>query len=202
MQSLLTKNSKGTGALLLVASLFLLQACGTTPGSKISSPERVFDERAYESALEMMRKKKYAQAVTKLEEVIRSDNQRSGPYINLGIAYRQLGKLEEAKQALRVASKRKAGSAIAFNELGVVYRKLGEFSNAKEAYRKSIRKNSRYDKAYLNLGILCDIYMEDLSCAIKNYEKFQQVSKEKEKQVDLWIADARNRAGKSPRKKK
>lgn len=201
MEKSVTKKLKVIAALFCAVLFLFVQACGTAPISETASSERVFDDRAYKSALELMKNKKYEKAVTRLEEVIRSDNRRSGPYINLGIAYRQLGKLKEAKQALRVASQRRAGSAIAYNELGIVYRKLGEFKNAKEAYKKSIRRKSRYEKAYLNLGILCDIYLQDLSCAIRNYEKFQKVSKVRDKQVSLWIVDAKRRAGKKSRKK-
>lgn len=175
--------------------VLLISGCGTAPSSTTSAVAPVFDEQAYASALELMKKSDYDKAVAQLEQVVRGDDRRAGPYINLGIAYRQLGKLEEAKQALRVASERESGSGIAFNELGIVYRKLGDFKNAREAYKNSIRKQSGYAKAYLNLGILCDIYLEDLSCAITNYQKYLQSSKEKDEKVSLWIADLKKRAG-------
>jgi Flp pilus assembly protein TadD len=182
--------------------LVLLQACGTSPSTApSSSTAAVFDQGAYDSALSLMQDRKFEKAAVKLEELSRTDARRAGPYINLGIAYRQLGKLDEAKQALRIATERKGGNAIAWNELGIVYRKLGEFENAREAYRKSIRKQASYGKAYLNLGILCDIYLEDLSCALRNYEKYQRVVDTPDKKVALWLVDVRNRAGKSARSK-
>ena len=81
---------------------------------------------------------------------------------------------------------------------------MGQFENARDAYRKSIRKRARYGKAYLNLGILCDIYLEDLKCAMRNYRKFLDVSidKEGDKQVGIWLADVSRRAGKPLEKKK
>jgi len=178
---------------MLGALLLLLSACGTAPTPSGTAAVPVFDERAYAEALELMQRKDYDKAVTQLETVVRGDDRRAGPYINLGIAYRQLGKLDEAKQALRLASERESGSGVAFNELGIVYRKLGEFENAREAYRNSIRKQSRYGKAYLNLGILCDIYLEDLPCAITNYEKYLQISKDDSEKVSLWVADLKKR---------
>ena len=185
-----------TAPWLLAALALLMSGCGTAPGTTTgSSAAPVFDERAYADALQLMNRKEYGKAVTQLEEVVRGDDRRAGPYINLGIAYRQLGKLEEAKQALRIASERESGTGVAFNELGIVYRKLGEFENAREAYRNSIRKHSGYGKAYLNLGILCDIYLEDFSCAISNYEKYLKVSKDNGEKVSLWVADLKKRSG-------
>lgn len=176
----------------------MLQACGSAPTSAPTDKAAlVFDQSGYDSALSLMKDGKYEKAVLKLEAVSRTDERRAGPYINLGVAYRHLDKLEEAKQALRLATERKAGNEIAWNELGIVYRKLGEFENARDAYKKSIRERSSYGKAYLNLGILCDIYLEDLSCAIRNYEKYQKLGSSESKKVTFWLADVRKRAGKS-----
>jgi len=191
--------------LILVSMLALLQACGTAPtGESPSAPKAVFDESAYQSALNLMKDGKYEDAATRLEELARTDSERAGPYINLGIAYRKLDKLEEAKQSLLIATERRDGNAIAWNELGLVYRKMGQFENARDAYKKSIRKQARYGKAYLNLGILCDIYLEDLSCAERNYKKYLDVSTDTEnnKKVAIWFADVSRRAGKPQEQKK
>jgi tetratricopeptide (TPR) repeat protein len=191
--------------LLVIALAVLLQACGTAPtGETPSKPGAVFDESAYQSAMGLMKKGKYEEAAPRLEELARTDSERAGPYINLGIAYLKLDKLEEAKQALLIATERRDGNAIAWNELGLVYRKMGQFENARDAYKKSIRKRARYGKAYLNLGILCDIYLEDLNCAMRNYKRFLEVSADKEgdKQVNIWLADVSRRAGKPLEKKK
>jgi tetratricopeptide (TPR) repeat protein len=197
------KNSK-LNWLVLIALAAMLQACGTAPTTQSpSTPTAVFDESAYQAALKLMKNGKYEDAAARLEELARTDSERAGPYINLGIAYRELDKLEEAKQALLIATERRDGNAIAWNELGIVYRKMGQFENARDAYKKSIRKRARYGKGYLNLGILCDIYLEDLNCARRNYKKYLDVSADKDnKQVAIWFADVSRRAGKPLEKKK
>lgn len=190
--------------LIPVVLATLLQACGTAPTTQTASstPTVAFDESAYQSALKLMKNEKYEEAAPRLEELSRADSERAGPYINLGICYRKLDKLEEAKQALLIATERRDGNAIAWNELGIVYRKMGQFENARDAYKKSIRKRARYGKAYLNLGILCDIYLEDLKCAARNYKKYLGVSTEKDKEVGIWLADVSRRAGIPVEKKK
>jgi tetratricopeptide (TPR) repeat protein len=186
--------------LMLVA---LLSACGSTPTS-IPGEEATrakFNQKGYEAALKLMKQKKYSDAVASLENVIRDSGKRAGPFINLGIAYRELGKFDDSKKALLTATQIDPRNAIAFNELGLAYRKLGDFTSAKNAYLESIDNKSRYSLPYRNLGILCDIYLQDLSCAIRNYKKYQSLTDNRDKKVELWIVDLKRRAGKRPKGK-
>jgi len=187
-----------TAIVRLIVGLTLaavLSACGSSP---ISAPEKGqaqtgFDQKGYEAALKLMKKKKYSEAVSSLEIVIRDNPEYAGPLINLGIAYKELGQFEDAKKALLSATRKNPKNDVAFNELGLVYRKLGEFNNSKRAYKESIDNNSRYSLAYRNMGILCDIYLQDLSCALRNYRKYQSVTGAKDKEVGLWIVDLKKR---------
>jgi len=195
-----------TAILKLVAVLtlaLLLSACGSTPStvSGTATPRTDFNQKDYEVALEKMKKKKYTSAIVLLEKIIRDDAKRVGPHINLGIAYKELGKFDDSKRALLTATQVDPSSAIAFNELGLVYRKLGEFTSARNAYMKSIDNKSRYSLPYRNLGILCDIYLQDTSCAIRNYRKYQKLTGNKEKEVDLWIVELKRRMDSKPRGK-
>jgi tetratricopeptide (TPR) repeat protein len=186
-----------------LALVGLLSACGSTPDtiSETGKPRTDFNQKAYDAALEQMKKKKYTAAITSLETVIRDDGKHAGPFINLGIAYKELGKFDDSKKALLTATQVNPKSAIAFNELGLVYRKLGKFADAKKAYMKSISNRSRYSPPYRNLGILCDIYLQDMSCAIRNYKKYQSLTGNEDKKVELWIVDLKNRMNKKSRGK-
>ncbi len=175
--------------------MLLLTACGSTPTSVSGkgATQTEFNQTGYEVALKLMEQKKYSDAVFAFEKIIRDSGKRAGPFINLGIAYRQLGKFDDSKKALLTATKYNSRSAPAFNELGLTHRKLGEFASAKKAYLKSIDNKSRYSLPYRNLGILCDIYLQDLSCAIRNYRKYQSLTGSEDKKVDLWIVDLKTR---------
>lgn len=187
--------------LLALALVLLVSACGTTPSGVsdggVEAPQSVFDEQAYSAAVELLKKKKYQQSISAFEVIVRNNSTRAGPYINMGIAYRELGKYEEAKKVLLTATQANKKSAIAYNELGLVYRKLGEFDKAKDSYEKSIDNSSRYGPAYRNLGILCDIYLQDFRCAIRNYERYQSLTSGEDKTVALWIVDLKKRSGKN-----
>lgn len=183
--------------------MVLLTACGSTPtsvpGKKAVQTE--FNQTGYEVALELMKQKRYSNAATSFEKIIRNNGKHAGSFINLGIAYKELGKFDDSKKALLAATKIDPKSAIAFNELGLVHRKLGEFASAKKAYLESIDKKSRYSLPYRNLGILCDIYLQDLSCAIKNYKRYQSLTGSKDKKVGLWIVDLKRRMDKKSKRK-
>ncbi|NIQ12143.1 MAG: hypothetical protein GWO23_22000, partial [Gammaproteobacteria bacterium] len=47
-----------------------------------------------------------------------------------------------------------------------------------------------------NLGILCDLYLNDLECALEHYEIYNGALPEN-KQVELWIVDLRVRLGRN-----
>jgi hypothetical protein len=43
-----------------------------------------------------------------------------------------------------------------------------------------------------NLGVLCDIYLQDLECALQNYEEYLKGVPGDEK-VAIWITDVKSR---------
>jgi hypothetical protein len=47
-----------------------------------------------------------------------------------------------------------------------------------------------------NLGILCDLYQDDLTCALEHYEIYSN-AKPEDKQIKSWIADLRGRLGRN-----
>jgi len=85
--------------------------------------------------------------------------------LDLGIAYRDLGDLSEAKRliveslidARRVGST--SGAAVAYNSLGTLYRQLGEGKKAIKYYEKSLHQLQHQDQkfrigqVYNNLGL-------------------------------------------------
>ncbi len=44
-----------------------------------------------------------------------------------------------------------------------------------------------------NLGVLCDLYLRDLDCALAHYRRYQTLTEENDRRVALWIADLSRR---------
>jgi tetratricopeptide (TPR) repeat protein len=119
-----------------------------------------------------------------------------GALVNLGILYRKHGELAKSDQALQAAVQRDASDAAGWSELGVTLRQEGKFREAAEAYNRAIGANPNFAPAYRNLAIVLDLYLGDTAAALAAMEHYQQLAAD-DKAVTGWIADLKQRAGKS-----
>jgi len=186
--------------LVLLLSLLFLAACAGGP-SKTSGANRVIvrniDEDVnddFERAVSLLQKKEYDKAIKILESVVQREKRAPAPYVNLGMAYMQKGDNKQAEDYFHQALKLELGHPEANNELAQLYRKTGRFRDARKAYRNALVDNPDYLPAIKNLGILCEIYMHDLKCALEQFEEYLIYSPNDEK-VQIWVTDLKQRLG-------
>jgi Tfp pilus assembly protein PilF len=146
----------------------------------------------FERAVAMLNDQQYDQAIELLEKVIEKSPGVTAPYINIAIAYMQLGKLEKAEANLKTALSLVPDHPVACNEYGLLCRTTGRFAEARALYEKALLRFPDYYPLHRNLGILCDLYLNDLACALQHYEIYSE-AKPGDKQVKAWIADLRAR---------
>jgi len=151
--------------------------------------------REFERAVAMMNNGKNDAAIELLAKVIERSPGVTAPYINIAVAYMRTGKLELAEQNLKAALGLVPGHPVASNEYGLLLRKGGRFNESREVYEKAIADFPDYLPARRNLGILCDLYLNDPACALKQFEIYSQGMPE-DAQVKIWIAELRMRLGK------
>ena len=198
--------------LVILATLCLvLGACATTtttsrPRAQIEIQEEVgftITETVsvsnavrvdYDRALTLIEQGRSDQGITLLESVVESAPDVSGPIIDLGIAAHRAGDLETAETHLLQARELNPDHPVVHNELGIIYRKTGRFAMARSSYETALALYPGYHHARRNLGILCDLYLADLECALSSYEAYMKTVPGDDQAV-MWIADLRNRMG-------
>jgi Tfp pilus assembly protein PilF len=148
----------------------------------------------FTSAVAMLNSQDYVNAIDLLQKIIEQSPGVTAPYINIAIAYQHMGKAEQAEEHLKTALSLFPGHPAACNQYGLLYRKSGRFEEAREIYKQALKSFPEYYPAQRNLGILCDLYLNDPACALEHYEIYSQYMPE-DRQVKIWIADLRARLG-------
>ena len=192
---------------LLMAEIFL-SGCASTgqsdPAGSVQAEEgvgftvteevRVGSELQtdYQLALRHLEQGRHEQGVALLEKVADRTPSFSAPRIDLGVEYARAGDLEAARRHLLLALQANPSHPVTHNELGIVYRKLGRFDDARRSYESALEIFSGYHHARRNLAILCDLYLSDMDCALRNYEAYLAAVPE-DGDASMWIADIRSR---------
>jgi Tfp pilus assembly protein PilF len=152
--------------------------------------------RDFDRAVALLKDQDYGHAIDLLEKVIKQSPGVSAPYIDIAIAYLRVGKPEQAEEHFKTALVLFPEHPVACNEYGLLCRKTGRFAEARAIYEKAIARFPEYSPLHRNLGILCDLYLNDPACAFEHYEIYSN-AKPEDAQVKLWIADVRARLGRN-----
>ena len=148
----------------------------------------------FDSAVAMFHEQAYEQAIDLMEKVIKQSPGVTAPHINLGMAYQQLGSLEQAEIQFKTALELVPDHPVACNQYGMLLRKTGRFDEARKIYEQALMRFPDYYPLHRNLGILYEFYLIDLPAALGHYEIYSQTMREDDK-VKLWIADLKARIG-------
>lgn len=146
----------------------------------------------FQQALVLLDAENYGDAIRLLKGVTGKTSKFSAPYINLGIAYARTGELEKAEESFNKALAINNLHPVASNELGLVYRQTGRYPQARQLYESLLTTYPDFLPARKNLGVLCDIYIQDLDCALEQYEEYLKGIPDDEK-VKIWVADVKSR---------
>lgn len=149
-------------------------------------------QAAYESARRSMRDGRNDEAERQLKGLAQSNPELGGVHANLGLLYRQAGKLPEAAAAFEKAVQASPRQPVFHNQLGITYRQQGQFTKARDEYEKAIALDASYAAAVLNLGILNDLYLQDRKRALALYDQYLAMSGG-DAAVAKWVADLKNR---------
>ncbi|QTN23599.1 tetratricopeptide repeat protein [Rhizobacter sp. AJA081-3] len=160
---------------------------------KVEAPVPPAAQRSFDEALRALRAGRTDDAERGFKALAQSNPELGGPHANLGVIYRNAGKLPESAAALERAVKASPEQPVYFNQLGITYRYQGQFTKSRAAYERAIELDANYAAAHLNLGILFDLYLRDSARAMESYERYMALSGGKDATVAKWVADLKNR---------
>jgi len=161
-----------------------------TEESSLSESSRTVFVRA----VGLLEAQAYGEAIDLLKQVIEQSPGVTAPYIDIAIAYDRSGNPEEAEANLKIALGLVPDHPVASNEYGLLCRKSGRFGEAREIYEKALASFPEYYPLHRNLGILCDLYLDDPASALEHYRIYSEAMPE-DRQVKMWIADLSARTG-------
>jgi tetratricopeptide (TPR) repeat protein len=193
--------------MLIVAAMLILCSCAS-PGSKRPAAIVTSDSNGFSiseaAGVRSWIRSDFAKANQALEagaldrgielltEIAESSPELAAVHINLGVAYQRVENFELAEASLREAIAINPRHPVAHNELGIVYRRTGRFEESRKSYEAALELQPSFHFARKNLAIVCDLFISDTQCALEHYELYL-TAVPNDKNIEIWIADLRNR---------
>ncbi len=170
------------------------QAPAARPAPPVyEAPVNPLAQRAFDDASRALRSGRTEEAERAYRAIANANPELGGPHANLGLIYRQAGKLPEAVSEFETAVRLSPRQPVYLNQLGITYRQKGDFAKARDAYQKALALDPGYTGATLNLGILFDLYLGDPQRALELYGRYLSLAPNGDPAVSKWVADLKNR---------
>ena len=149
----------------------------------------------FQGALALKQQGKLAQAKKILVTLAEEHPELSGIWLQLALVSKQQNtddieqKREDMLEYLNKAIAANPLNYLAQNELALVLRQQGQFQQSLSHYELALKSWPAFAPAYLNRGILYDLYMGQKSLALAEYELYQALSNDDSRQLKGWIID-------------
>ncbi len=173
--------------------------CATSPPGErhVSQPSTSDYQVKYHYAIEAMKQGHPESAEPQLQLLTREHPRFAGPWINLCIIYSDSGRLSEAEQACQQALKNDGKMNQARNQLGIVYRKQGRFDDARRIYQMALQQDPDDARVHYNFGVLYDLYLQENEIAVQHYQRYLDLTGNRDKKVRRWIGQLKKELNKS-----
>jgi Tfp pilus assembly protein PilF len=178
----------GLPALVIVA---LLANCSSTPQEKQpnKSPLTPAEANTYQEALNNIKVGELDKASTELNRLMQAHPMHLGVNINLATAYYKNKRIEDASRVLAGTKKINAEIPEVYNLSGLIDVEKGEYNSAEKNYLAAISHKKDYAVAHYNLALMYDIFYQDFTKAIPQYEAYLALIGNEDKNTLNWVAE-------------
>lgn len=148
----------------------------------------------FKQALAQINQQEYNKALNLISPLLDSSNQHSSVWVLRGdIAAGQKQGPEQVIQHYKMALHLNPNNYLAHNRLAILATRSGQFKKALSHYQQALDAWPGFALAYLNRGILLDMYLGKKQQALEDYQTYQgltELTKGKpNKKVRGWIVD-------------
>jgi len=155
----------------------------------------------FQEALLLKQQGNFSQAKDRFMALSEQHPKLSGIWLQLAMLIKEQGQeqeqekddMEQKHQAmlkyLKIAITTNPLNYLAHNELALVLRQQGQFQQALRHYDLALKSWPAFAPAYVNRGILYDLYMGEKSLALADYELYQALTNDDSRQLKGWIFD-------------
>jgi tetratricopeptide (TPR) repeat protein len=150
-------------------------------------------QQQFNQAINAMAAHQWPSAEQQLQQLTANYPTLSGPYLNLGIVYRQTNRLDKAEEAFKAALTANTKNLEAYNQLAYIKREQGDFKAAEANYLSALQVWPKHPATHKNLGILYDLYLGQWDKALDHFRKYDYLVGSSDKTVAGWIIDLQRR---------
>ena len=180
----------------------------TAEQRKVAAEQFKREEELNEKAIITAKVGDADKAIELFQQLIQQNPKYPFAFTNLALQLLKTGNIIGARALFVKAIEHDNEDAFAYNHLALLQRREGLFEQAKQNYMNAIKADESYANAHLNLGILLDIYLQDLPEALNQYQAYQKLitkdeeitknqdnkkNEEANELVEKWIVDIRRR---------
>jgi Flp pilus assembly protein TadD len=152
----------------------------------------------YDEAVRGLRSGRLLEAETALRSLVEQWPHLASLHANLGLVYRQMGRLDAAAGQLDEAVRISPRNAGYHNQLGLTWRMMGCLDHAQRALEMAIEIDPTHVGALINLAVLHDMQGEP-ALAETLYQRSAALLPGEAGMINRWIAELKSRsAGPKP----
>lgn len=148
---------------------------------------------AYNQGLALMGEEKYQDAQTHWLAIGEKWPVYPGIWVNLALTQYHTKQFADGLASIQKAQQINAEFCPAFKVQALLQRENGEFSAAEKTYLQAAACDPQDAMIPFNLGILYDLYLQDLNNALVQYQRAQELMGSPDDKLSVWIADLQRR---------